>query len=51
VLQVVAQAATCDATAEFPACHLTRQDWGLPIRIDPSAPAELSLSLFAAETR
>ena len=33
VLQVVAQAATCDADAEFPACHLTRQDWGVPIQV------------------
>ncbi|GAB3965964.1 hypothetical protein GCM10027615_12210 [Plantactinospora veratri] len=28
VLQVVAQAATCDAEAEHAACHLSRQDWG-----------------------
>jgi thiol-disulfide isomerase/thioredoxin len=33
VLQVVAQAATCDKDVEFPACHLTRQDWGVPIRV------------------
>ncbi|GAB3226555.1 redoxin domain-containing protein [Glycomyces halotolerans] len=33
VLQVVAQAATCDAEAEHPACHLTRQDWGVPIEV------------------
>ena len=32
VLQVVAQAATCDVDAEFAACHLTRQDWGVPVR-------------------
>ena len=31
VLQVVAQAATCDADVEHAACHLTRQDWGVPI--------------------
>jgi thiol-disulfide isomerase/thioredoxin len=31
VLQVVAQAATCDTGVEFAACHLTRQDWGVPI--------------------
>jgi thiol-disulfide isomerase/thioredoxin len=35
VLQVVAQAATCDAEAEHAACHLTRQDWGVPIIVDP----------------
>ena len=33
VLQVVAQAATCDADAEHAACHLTRQDWGVPVRL------------------
>ncbi len=45
VLQVVAQAATCDADAEFPACHLTRQDWGVPIVITPGAPTRLPLIL------
>ncbi|GIG02288.1 NHL domain-containing thioredoxin family protein [Catellatospora citrea] len=45
VLQVVAQAATCDADAEFPACHLTRQDWGVPIVITPNAPDRLPLIL------
>ncbi|MEU8078311.1 NHL domain-containing thioredoxin family protein [Catellatospora citrea] len=45
VLQVVAQAATCDADAEFPACHLTRQDWGVPIVITPGAPDRLPLIL------
>jgi thiol-disulfide isomerase/thioredoxin len=45
VLQVVAQAATCDATAEHPACHLTRQDWGVPVRIAPDGATSLSLVL------
>jgi len=45
VLQVVAQAATCDAEAEHPACHLTRQDWGVPVRLDPAGPRELRLIL------
>ena len=45
VLQVVAQAATCDAEAEHPACHLTRQDWGVPVRLDPTGPTELRLIL------
>lgn len=45
VLQVVAQAATCDAEAEFPACHLTRQDWGVPVDIVPGSPEEFSLTL------
>ena len=45
VLQVVAQVATCDAEAEFPACHLTRQDWGVPVRVTPGAAARLPLVL------
>jgi hypothetical protein len=45
VLQVVAQAATCDAEAEFPACHLTRQDWGVPIVVDPAGLSRLPLIL------
>ncbi|GAA2496059.1 NHL domain-containing thioredoxin family protein [Winogradskya humida] len=45
VLQVVAQAATCDADVEHAACHLTRQDWGVPIVIDPAAPSRLPLIL------
>ncbi|WP_216217751.1 NHL domain-containing thioredoxin family protein [Amycolatopsis aidingensis] len=36
VLQVVAQAASCDDEAEHPACRMTRQDWGVPVRLDPS---------------
>jgi sugar lactone lactonase YvrE len=45
VLQVVAQAATCDVDAEFGACHLTRQDWGVPIVIDTTASNRLPLIL------
>ena len=45
VLQVVAQAATCDADAEHAACHLTRQDWGVPVVIAADAPARLPLIL------
>jgi thiol-disulfide isomerase/thioredoxin len=45
VLQVVAQAATCDADGEFPACHLTRQDWGVPIRLVADGTDTLSLVL------
>ncbi|QSB05441.1 NHL domain-containing thioredoxin family protein [Natronoglycomyces albus] len=45
VLQVVAQAATCDAEAEFPACHLTRQDWGVPIEVHDGAASVLELTL------
>jgi thiol-disulfide isomerase/thioredoxin len=45
VLQVVAQAATCDAEAEHPACHLTRQDWGVPVEIAEDGVATLRLVL------
>ena len=45
VLQVVAQAATCDIDAEFPACHLTRQDWGVPIRVTADGAQRLPLVL------
>jgi thiol-disulfide isomerase/thioredoxin len=47
VLQVVAQAATCDAEAEHPACHLTRQDWGVPIEVAEDGVATLRLVLRA----
>ena len=45
VLQVVAQAATCDADAEHAACHLTRQDWGVPVRVVTDGAARLPLIL------
>jgi len=45
VLQVVAQAATCDAEAEHAACHITRQDWGVPVRVVDGAPDRLPLVL------
>jgi thiol-disulfide isomerase/thioredoxin len=45
VLQVVAQAATCDADAEHAACHLTRQDWGVPVRISGVGADRLPLIL------
>ncbi len=45
VLQVVAQAATCDADVEHAACHLTRQDWGVPIVVEPTGPGRLPLIL------
>ena len=35
----VAQAATCDAEAEHAACHLTRQDWGVPIVLSANGSA------------
>ena len=45
VLQVVAQAATCDVDVEFAACHLTRQDWGVPVVVTADGPARLPLIL------
>lgn len=45
VLQVVAQAATCDAELEHAACHLTRQDWGVPVTVAADGPARLALIL------
>jgi thiol-disulfide isomerase/thioredoxin len=45
VLQVVAQAATCDVGAEHAACHLTRQDWGVPVRLRPGGAGRLPLIL------
>ncbi|MER7888982.1 NHL domain-containing thioredoxin family protein [Micromonospora sp. NPDC094482] len=45
VLQVTAQAATCDADVEHAACHLTRQDWGVPVRVVDTGVARLPLVL------
>jgi sugar lactone lactonase YvrE len=45
VLHVAASAASCDVDAEHAACHVTQQDWGIPVRLDPNAPAELTLVL------
>jgi thiol-disulfide isomerase/thioredoxin len=50
VLQVVAQAASCDDGGEHPACRITRQDWGVPVRLDPGGARELSL-VMAGEPR
>ncbi len=50
VLQVVAQAATCDAELEHAACHLTRQDWGVPVEVSPGASARLPLILRGLDT-
>ncbi|HTZ44625.1 MAG TPA: thioredoxin-like domain-containing protein [Jatrophihabitans sp.] len=48
VLHVTAQAASCDddPANEHPACHLARQDWGVPIRISADGDAELALMLL-----
>jgi thiol-disulfide isomerase/thioredoxin len=45
VLQVVAQAATCDVDMENAACHLTRQDWGVPVVVTAEGPSRLPLIL------
>ncbi|MBF4161265.1 thioredoxin-like domain-containing protein [Nocardioides acrostichi] len=46
VLHVAARAASCDADGgEGAACRMHQQDWGVPVRIDPAAPATLTLPL------
>lgn len=47
VLHVTARAASCDAdpAIEFPACHLSSQDWGVPVRVVAGAPDALTLPL------
>jgi thiol-disulfide isomerase/thioredoxin len=45
ILQVVAQAATCDVDAENAACHFTRQDWGVPVVVTAEGPTRLPLIL------
>jgi thiol-disulfide isomerase/thioredoxin/sugar lactone lactonase YvrE len=50
VLQVVAQAATCDADSAHAACHLTRQDWGVPVRVVTGGAARLPLVLRGLDT-
>ncbi|NIJ15012.1 thiol-disulfide isomerase/thioredoxin [Saccharomonospora amisosensis] len=45
VLHVVAQAASCDEGAEHPVCRVTRQDWGVPVRLDPDGDDNLRLML------
>ena len=45
VLHVAATAASCDDEGEHPACHLTRQDWGIPVRTRPVGPDLLRLVL------
>ena len=46
VLHVSARAASCDADgAEFPACHVHQQDWGVPVRLTAEGATSLSLPL------
>ncbi|SOD71360.1 thiol-disulfide isomerase/thioredoxin [Jatrophihabitans sp. GAS493] len=48
VLHISAQAASCDddPSIEYPACHLARQDWGVPVTLSPDGSSELELILF-----
>ena len=43
---MTAQAASCDKDGEHPACHLARQDWGVPVRVEHGADDELVLMLL-----
>jgi thiol-disulfide isomerase/thioredoxin len=45
VLHVTAQAASCDVGVEHPACHLARQDWGVPVLVRAGGPDRLPLML------
>jgi hypothetical protein len=51
ILHISVRAAACDGdpvTGEVPehaACHLFQQDWGIPVILDPTADATLTLDL------
>ncbi|MGH3368927.1 MAG: alkyl hydroperoxide reductase, partial [Nocardioidaceae bacterium] len=47
VLHVAVQAASCDDSeaVEFPACHLHRQDWGVPVQVTSAGADRLELVL------
>lgn len=45
VLHVAASAASCDVDVDHAACHVTQQDWGIPIRIAEGAAPKLVLVL------
>ncbi|MFC5285654.1 NHL domain-containing thioredoxin family protein [Actinokineospora guangxiensis] len=52
VLHVVAQVAACDTDdAEHGACHLTRQDWGVPVRITGNGTNRLPLVMGGLDSR
>ncbi|MEP7179692.1 MAG: alkyl hydroperoxide reductase, partial [Pseudonocardiales bacterium] len=48
VLHVSAQAASCDddPAVEHPACYLSRQDWGVPVRTTAQGSSQLRLVLL-----
>jgi hypothetical protein len=49
VLRIGVAAAACDeGDSEFAACHRYQQDWDVPIRLAPGAPADLTLTLHPA---
>jgi thiol-disulfide isomerase/thioredoxin/sugar lactone lactonase YvrE len=50
VLQISVAAAACDeGDGVFAACHRYQQDWGIPVRLVPGAPGELTLDLRAVQ--
>ena len=56
VLHVSVRAASCDdpdapGAAEFPACHVHQQDWGVPVRITAAGTARLTLVLAGLDAR
>ena len=48
VLHITAQAAACDddPAIEHPACHVARQDWGVPVRVVAGGADQLRLVLL-----
>ena len=54
VIHVSVRAASCDnpdtpGAAEFPACHVHQQDWGVPVRITAEGVGRLALVLSGLE--
>jgi hypothetical protein len=48
VIHASARAASCDdGNAEFAACHVHQQDWGVPVTVDAAGVSELALPLAA----
>ena len=45
VLHVAASAASCDVDAEHAACHVTQQDWGIPVRLVAGGETRVTLVL------
>jgi len=48
VLHVAASAASCDVDVEHPSCHVTQQDWGIPVRVVTGVAPSLTLVLNGA---